>query len=239
MRVLKWILGSWVAALVFCLCVVKCRAQSAPFVRVYHDAFVSYYDQQTHNPAMVVYLLEARHFSGSYRMAGRHFKADTQLPRPRVLDKDFSNTGYVRGHLCSAGDRDSDKGWLKETYLTSNLVPMTMVCNSGLWKVIEDSCRTLALHGHRLLLVRGPMYYESNGPTLNVVQARPVIQVPDAFFCFGKCQDCGQTLSLSCKNVGTNVLQVVLHYQRDERISMLLTKILGIWSREEYEIITR
>ena len=250
MRVLRIIVVWCLVALIWCICIVKGCAQNVPLIKVSHDSFVSYYDQQLKNPALVCYVLEWKHFSGSNKVAGRHFKADTKLPKPRVLDKDFTGSGYVRGHLCSAGDRDSDKKWLKETYLTSNLVPMTMYCNSGTWKVIEDSCRTLAKAGHRLIIARGPLYKKYPEPTAvrNTSQVR--ITVPQGFFSFAKCLDCGAATSLVCFNSGTtldvDVLQDgcrppqdVIQFVRDERVSVLLQNIIGTWSREEYETITR
>lgn len=256
--VLLWAL---LLVLLWVLCVQRLHGQTVPLIRVKHDAFVSYYDQLLKNPALVCYVLEDRHFSGSNKVSGRHFKADTQLPKPRVLDKDYTGSGYVRGHLCSAGDRDSDKSWLKQTYLTSNLVPMTMYCNSGPWKVIEDSCRSLAMAGHRLTLARAPLYYDCSRSNLNVLQARVYITIPDAFCCFGRCLDCELKLFLWCHNSSTRLQQNVIHdingqpvdvirgdtsqarntryFCRDERISVLLTNLIGLWSREEYETITR
>lgn len=256
--VLMWAL---LLVLLWVLCVQQLHGQTVPLIRVNHDAFVSYYDQQMKNPALVCYVLEHRHFSGSNKVSGRHFKADTQLPKPRVLDKDYTGSGYVRGHLCSAGDRDSDKAWLKQTYLTSNLVPMTMYCNSGPWKVIEDSCRALAMAGHRLLLARAPLYYDCSRSNQSVLQTRVCITIPDAFCCFGRCMDCDLMLFLWCYNSGTRLLQDVIqvrsghpfgviqgdtsqvrntrYFCRDERISVLLTNLIGLWSREEYETITR
>ena len=261
MRVLRIIIIWLLIALAWCICVVKGCAQPFPLVKVSHDAFISYYDQQLKNPTLVCYVLEASHFSGSYKVSGRHFKADTKLPRPRLLDKDFTGSGYVRGHLCSAGDRDSDKKELKETYLTSNLVPMTMYCNSGPWKVIEDSCRALARAGHRLIIARGPLYerylestavrntrqdpdggkmyrgYLKSAPGRNTSQVR--ITVPQGFFSFAKCLDCGAAASLMCYNSGTNAGLSVIHFDHDERVAILLQNIIGTWSREEYETITR
>lgn len=239
MKALRVILIWLFVAFLWVVCITKGCAQGLPLFRVKHDAFTSYYDQQLKNPVFVYYVLQYPHFSGSNKVSGRHFKADTQLPRPRILDKDFSGSGYVRGHLCSAGDRDSDKSWLKETYLTSNLVPMTMYCNSGPWKVIEDSCRTLAKAGHNLVLARGPLYYDLARPDAKVIRARYAIQVPDGFFCLAKCQDCSLHVCLWCLNVGTNERPTVLHFERDERVSLILHNVLGAWSREEYEIITR
>ena len=265
----------WLIWAILCACyllvvfgVSKCAAQTVPLVRVKHDCFTSYYDIERHNPALVVYYLEASHFAGTLSVKGRHFKADTQLPRPRVMDKHYSNTGYVRGHLMSAGDKDSNKSWLKESYLTSNLVPMTMVCNSGPWKVIEDSCRDLALAGHRLLICRGPMYDSGT----NVLQYVIHIEIPDAFFCLVKCVDCGYRGAMFASNTNSSgdsntdalglpnayynsgISQQLPSSQRatspvwpsgsrstclvDQTVLALLTNILGLWSREVLETTT-
>lgn len=235
--------------LLWVFCIRSMHAQSFPLVRAQHDSYVSYYDLEKHNPALVVYPLEFSHFAGANKIGNRHFKMDTQLPRPRVKDSDYSNTGYVRGHLCSAGDRDNDKSWLKETYLTSNMVPMTMICNSGAFKAIEDSCRALAMRGHRLLIGRAPVYGDIPTCLQHVSQNRLCIAIPDAFFCVTMCRECNLRLIQVCYNHGTNELQDVsqsgradtsdvIQFNRDERISILLTNIFGSWSREEYETIT-
>lgn len=243
----------WLIWAILCACylmvvfgVSKCVAQTVPLVRVKHDCFTCYYDIEKHNPALVVYYLKASHFAGTLTVKGRHFKADTQLPRPRVMDKHYSNTGYVRGHLMSAGDRDSNKAWLKESYLTSNLVPMTMVCNSGPWKVIEDSCRDLAQAGHRLLICRGPMYDAGT----NVLQDVVHIEIPDAFFCLLKCVDCGYRGAMFASNTTSerpssqrDTIQSRPGvprgtYQVSNTVVALLTNILGLWSREVFETTT-
>ena len=152
-----------VAYIIGVLSATKCSGQSTNLIRVQHDSFVSYYDTEKHCPAIMVYILDKSHFAGSEKISGRHFKADTKLPRPRVHDGDYRNSGFVRGHLCAAADRDSKLSWLKETYLTSNLVPMTYTCNSGAWKVIEDSLRVLASGGHRLKVVKFPIWRYPEG----------------------------------------------------------------------------
>lgn len=257
---LRGVLLAIIVVLLWVFCVRAMHAQPLPLVRAQHDSFVSYYDLEKHNPAMVVYQLEFSHFAGTNKVGNRHFKMDTQLPRPRVKDSDYSNTGYVRGHLCSAGDRDSNKAWLKETYLTSNLVPMTMVCNSGGFKAIEDSCRALAMRGHKLLIGRVPLYGDIPTCLEHVSQTRVCITIPDAFFCVAMCRDCDLRYIALIQNDGTNPpevvsqsrsghLQDVIHeqicsrntegvFRYDERISILLTNIFGLWCREEYETIT-
>lgn len=234
----KWVVIALIMILLWVWAVQATHAQGVPLVKATHDSFVSYYDLQTHNPALVVYQLEFSHFVGVLKPSGRHFKMDTQLPRPRVKDSDYSNTGYVRGHLCSAADRDSKKSWLKETYLTSNLVPMTMVCNSGRWKAIEDSCRSLAAHGHRLRVGRWPLYDHLQHVIQTNQTGRVCIAIPSGFACAAMCLDCDLKFFQWCPNLRSGTPEHVIQFRNDPRLSILLTNIFGIWLREEYETIT-
>ena len=161
----------------------RLESVSQSLILVRHDAYVCYYDTSVQNPACVVWVLSPDAFKGNLKPSSRHFKTDTKLPTPRVKDSDFKGTGYVRGHLCPAGDRDSDKGLLKQTYLTSNLCPMTMVCNSGPWKAVEDSCRMLALSHGNLLISAGPLFM--NCDTISNGHKR--IVVPSGFWKMAQC----------------------------------------------------
>mgnify|MGYP003488928433 FL=1 len=200
-----------IAYIIGVLSATKCSGQTTSLVRVQHDSFVSYYDTEKHCPAIMVYMLDRSHFAGNERLSGRHFKADTKLPRPRVHDGDYRNSGYVRGHLCAAADRDSKRTWLKETYLTSNLVPMTYTCNSGAWKVIEDSLRTLASHGHRLKVVKFPVWrYPQGAADCNTSgDLRSLIQEKVSKGTFYP-----ENVPLdTCLNHGTEKSLRVIHYQ--------------------------
>lgn len=157
--------------------------EAQPLVKTTHKAYDSYYDLATRNPAIVVWHLDFEDFKGNLKPSSRRFKTDTQLPPPRVKDKDLKGSGYVRGHLCPAGDRDTDKGMLKETYLTSNMTPMTMVCNSGAWKIVEDSCRILAKRHGKLIAAAGTIFLDDS---LGVHKVNG-ISVPAAFFRVVRC----------------------------------------------------
>lgn len=172
----------WILSLI-CLSCVVCSCFSQPLIRTTHEAFSSYYDIEKCNPAFVVWMLTPDDFRGVMKMKSRHFKVDTQLPPPRVKANAYSGSGYVRGHLCAAADRDTDKGLLKQTYLTSNMVPMTMVCNSGQWKQVEDTCRVIAKSHGECLMVAGCIYNDSILGLAKVGRCT----VPSAFFRLAIC----------------------------------------------------
>lgn len=160
---------------------VLCSGQ--PLVMAKHDGFTSYYDLYRCNPALVVWHLAYKDFSGAQKPKSRRFKTDTKLPPPRVKDSDLTKTGFVRGHLCPAADRDSDRGLLKETYLTSNMTPQTMVCNSGAWRMLEDTCRVIAKSHGELIVGAGCLYPDENLGVLKVGR----IWVPCAFYRIARC----------------------------------------------------
>lgn len=169
--------------LALCLCAAD-FVSGQPLCYVEHDAFVSYYDLSTNNPAVVVWNLKYKDFQGVLKPTSRHFRADTQLPPPRVKDKHLRGTGYVRGHLCPAADRDSDKGLLRQTFFTSNMSPMTMVCNSGAMKIVEDTIRYLAKTHFTQVTCAGTIFADSliGGHEVNG------IAVPVAFFRITRCK---------------------------------------------------
>lgn len=174
MRGLKEFFLWLVVVLVYIFSFAKCQAQTAPFVYVKHKSYEVYYDMVNHSPAVVVYSLELSDFAGNCKLSGQHFKQDTKLPRPRVKDDDFKGSGYVRGHLCPAGDRDSNKSLMKDTYYCSNIVPMSMVTNSGNWKRTEDYARALAANGCKIIAAAVPVFM--NCDTVFIGQSK--VRVP-------------------------------------------------------------
>lgn len=175
--------ASRITTLMMTLLILTTIVRGQPLQIVHHDAFDSYYDNATRNPACVTWVLEPADFAGNYKPSSRHFRVDTKLIPPRVNDNDFKGSGYVRGHLCPAGDRDSNKKLLKQTYLTSNVCPMTMNCNSGPWKVLEDTCRILARSHGKLLISAGPVFMNCNTTSCGHTK----LVVPDGFYRIVKC----------------------------------------------------
>lgn len=129
-----------------------------PLIKVSHNTYDAYYSLDHHCPLVAIWFTEYSNFVGTHKMKSHHFKADVQLPPPRVKSTDYRGTGYVRGHLCPAGDFDSDGIQMKDTYRMSNVVPMTLVTNSGPWKAVEDSCRMVAAQGHVLMCAALPLF---------------------------------------------------------------------------------
>ena len=161
---------------------INCHAQ-APLVMAHHLTYDIIYDYSQMQPAAVMWTLKTSDFNGRNLAKPKYFKQDRLLPPPRVKNSAFSFSGYQRGHLCPSGDRDSRRDWFKDTFYTSNIVPMTAEVNSGAWKETEVYCRMLATNGHHLKIVAGPVRYQT-APASNT-NSRP--HVPDTLYKIATC----------------------------------------------------
>lgn len=147
------------ARLVLLLAIGQQRIMAqAPLVHARHLSYDIVYDYSRMAPAMVFWTLQSSDFTGTMTAKPKYFKQDRFLPKPRLKNELFTFIGYQRGHLCPSGDRDSRKDWFKDTFVTSNIVPMTGETNAGAWKETETLCRWLAVQGHLLKIVAGPVW---------------------------------------------------------------------------------
>lgn len=87
------------------------------------------------------------------------FYADNTLPAgfKRVASKDYSGSGFDRGHLCPHSDRASTPEASKATFAMTNIMPQSPATNQKAWNDFEEYCRILVKHKHQTLhLVAGP-----------------------------------------------------------------------------------
>ncbi len=86
------------------------------------------------------------------------YRQDDNFPRGfKIIDeKDYRDSGYDRGHLCNSEDRTSSEYLNEETFLMSNMIPLTPELNRGPFKFLEAYCRKLVLKkGQKLLIYSG------------------------------------------------------------------------------------
>jgi len=65
-----------------------------------------------------------------------YFNTDVTLPTGwyRVSTSDYTNSGFDRGHLCPASDRDSTLAEEKNTFIMTNIMPQSAYNNQQTWK---------------------------------------------------------------------------------------------------------
>ena len=119
------------------------------------------------------------------RLVERESRTDKFLPDPdlppsqAVVTKDYSNSGWDRGHMCPAADNRWDWRAMRESFYMTNICPQHHNLNRGDWKELEDACREWAQREGRIYIVCGPILYRGKHRTIGREHR---ITVPDAFF---------------------------------------------------------
>ncbi|HEY1380121.1 MAG TPA: DNA/RNA non-specific endonuclease [Gemmataceae bacterium] len=110
------------------------------------------------------------------------FFPDPDLPNSfnHVTPRDYSGTGFDRGHMCPHSDRGSTKEASTATFAMTNMVPQAPNLNQKAWADFEDYCRTVVRKREPVLyIVAGPVGKGgegTNGPADAI--ARGKVTVP-------------------------------------------------------------
>ena len=153
-----------------------------------HLAYTVSYNHDWHLPNWVAYELTA------HELQGENSRSDKFLPDPAVkgnpvVTKDYSGSGYDRGHMAPAGDmRWSDQA-MKESFYMTNMCPQNHSNNAGDWKDLEELVRDLAAKHGNIYICCGPIVTD----TSNTIGSARKIVVPQAFY----------KVLLRCKKDGT------------------------------------
>lgn len=136
------------------------------------------YDPAQGVPLRVSWRLRPSDFAVTRKRVTKNFKQDSRCPKPRVKDADYRNTGYMRGHMCPAADRTETKAMMKETFLMSNVAPMSTQLNCGAWATIESQTRKLAIKNDSVDVLVGTIF--TGADSLYIAKGR--VHVPSLFF---------------------------------------------------------
>ncbi len=85
----------------------------------------------------------------------KDFHPDTSLPSGwyQVATKDYSNSGFDRGHMCPSDDRDKSAEDNMATFMTTNIIPQAPKNNQETWRMLEEYCRRLATDQNKELYI--------------------------------------------------------------------------------------
>ncbi len=106
-----------------------------------------------------------------------YFEVDPSVSTKSAHWRNYKNSGYDRGHLCPAADREFSKEAFEETFLTSNITPQRHEFNAGIWNRLEQKVRYWAKKYNGVYVVTGGVLKDKIGAigTENVT-------VPESFY---------------------------------------------------------
>lgn len=106
------------------------------------------------------------------------FVQDKRVPKPRPCTTDYTNSGYVRGHMVPSADMAFAKDAMKATFLMSNVAPMRQEFNNGVWKQIENQVRIAAAAYSGIVILTGVTF----GRCDSITRISGEIAVPNGFW---------------------------------------------------------
>ena len=105
------------------------------------------------------------------------FQPDPDVPYKQAWDRDYTKSGYHKGHLVPDLDLRYSATAEKETFYYSNVSPQIDKFNTGVWKRLENKVRSLSVREGSIVVVTGPIFPISGGTKLG-----DMIMVPKKFF---------------------------------------------------------
>ncbi|HKR06911.1 MAG TPA: DNA/RNA non-specific endonuclease, partial [Bacteroidia bacterium] len=109
-----------------------------------HEYFTSIFVEDAHIPALVEYYLTDDMLKCDEHLERGRFAKDPLLPVATNLDKDYTGSGYDRGHNMSSKNNDCFEDAMKECFYFSNMFPQTHKLNAGAWYKLEVAERGYA-----------------------------------------------------------------------------------------------
>jgi len=121
-------------------------------------AYDTCYSYKWKTPKLAVYKIDGERLKVGphYSRKGLAFKPDYSVKtRYRSYSRDYSHTGFDRGHLAENGSFNYDKVLQKETFKTSNIAPEKPNLNRGVWARIEKFSRIQAIRNTSVSVITG------------------------------------------------------------------------------------
>ena len=143
---------------------------------IHHNNYSLSYNEKHEQAEWVAYFLKDSHIS-STNFKRPYFEKDSKVKTKSAHYKNYSNSGYDKGHLCPAGDRKFSKSAFDETFLTSNISPQEHKFNAGVWNRLEQKTRYWAKKYKNLYVITGGIL-ENSSKTIGSEK----VTVPNYFY---------------------------------------------------------
>ena len=130
-----------------------------------HKYFQVYYDPSLRLARYVEYTLERENLLHKIGKRKNKFIPDPILVKsqlPFATTKEYTRTGYDRGHLAPSADFTYSQEANDTTFVMSNIAPQTKLLNRGVWKNLEEQVRFWACGEKKLTILTGPIIHPAD-----------------------------------------------------------------------------
>ncbi|MES2528673.1 MAG: DNA/RNA non-specific endonuclease [Bdellovibrionota bacterium] len=144
-----------------------------------HKYFQVHYDPKLRLARYVEYTLLRENLLHKAGKRKNKFIPDPILVQsnlPFVTTKEYTKTGFDRGHLAPSADFTFSQEANDLTFVMSNMAPQTKLLNRGVWKNLEEQVRFWACGEKKLTVITGPIF----GPSDKTLPSG--LTIPQRFF---------------------------------------------------------
>lgn len=146
---------------------------------VKHKYYTLSYSEEHEQAEWVAYKLTEKNLRKPKVKRARKFNPDKSIKGTSAYHKDYTHSGYTRGHMAPAGDMNFSKEAMRESFYMSNMSPQLKELNGGIWRELEETVRDWAYDNDELYIVSGPVLTE--GHIIKQI-GRNKVSVPDMFY---------------------------------------------------------
>lgn len=130
---------------------------------IHHDHFSLSYVEKYEQAEWVAYDLTVQELNRPRVKRYRRFNPDYSVSTRSSFHRDYSGSGYTRGHLAPAADMAFDSIAMKQSFYMSNISPQTRAFNNGIWRELEEQVRDWGRKNKQVYIVTGPVFKEILG----------------------------------------------------------------------------
>jgi len=124
---------------------------------VHHTHYSLSYDEDHEQAEWVSYKLTEKSLKIPNVKRAKRFNTDPMIPTRSAHHRDYTRSGYTRGHMAPAGDMAFDAEAMQESFYMSNMSPQLRELNGGIWQELEETVRDWAYHNDEVYIVTGPV----------------------------------------------------------------------------------
>lgn len=144
---------------------------------IHHKYYSLSYIEKHEQAEWVAYVLTKESLRKPNVPRAKKFKADYDVKTRSAFHRDYTHSGYTRGHLAPAGDMAFNQEAMQESFFMSNMSPQLRSFNNGVWRELEEQTRDWAYEERRLFVVSGPILSEIQGKI-----GENKVSIPKKFF---------------------------------------------------------
>lgn len=124
--------------------------------------YLLFYDQSVMQSRFTVHKLSKTQVTGNASRYQIRYNQDELIGSGTAAYRDYSRSGFDRGHLVPAADFQCCQELMNETFAMSNIAPFDTTLNRHAWAELEQKIRFWARKKGELYVISGPVFVNKN-----------------------------------------------------------------------------